>query len=111
MKKWFCGTCGYVWDGENPPDKCPKCGATKDKFNLIPDDKAQLIDKSRLTNDLHMKLEAMMSKVIKLADKGIADNLDPACVLIFNQLKTDAAFAKQKIKAEIQTHISKGKWG
>jgi rubredoxin len=111
MKKWVCGTCGYVWDGENPPDKCPKCGATKDKFSLIPDDKAKLVDRARLTNDLHMKLETMLNKVIKLADKGINDNLDPSCVLIFNQLKTDATFAKQKIKAEIQGHISRGKWG
>jgi len=27
MKKWRCGVCGYVHDGDNPPEKCPKCGA------------------------------------------------------------------------------------
>ena len=28
MKKWVCTVCGYVWEGENPPEKCPQCGAT-----------------------------------------------------------------------------------
>jgi rubredoxin len=111
MKKWVCGTCGYVWDGDNPPDKCPKCGATRDKFSQIPDDKAKLIDRSRLTNDLHMRLETLLNKVIDVADQGIKDNLDPGCVLIFNQIKQEAVFTKQKVKAEIQIHIGKGKWG
>ena len=26
MKKWVCTVCGYVWEGENPPEKCPQCG-------------------------------------------------------------------------------------
>lgn len=33
MKKWVCSVCGYVHEGENPPEKCPQCGATADKFN------------------------------------------------------------------------------
>jgi len=32
MKKWVCTVCGYVHEGPNPPDKCPQCGATADKF-------------------------------------------------------------------------------
>ncbi len=32
MKKWVCTVCGYVFEGENPPDKCPVCGAGADKF-------------------------------------------------------------------------------
>jgi rubrerythrin len=35
MKKWKCVVCGYVHTGENPPDKCPICGAGKDKFKLV----------------------------------------------------------------------------
>jgi len=35
MKKWKCTVCGYVYVGENPPEKCPICGAGKDKFKLI----------------------------------------------------------------------------
>jgi rubrerythrin len=33
-KKWICTVCGYVHEGENPPEKCPTCGAPAAKFNL-----------------------------------------------------------------------------
>jgi len=26
-KKYVCPVCGYVYEGENPPEKCPLCGA------------------------------------------------------------------------------------
>ncbi|MBS3758937.1 MAG: hypothetical protein KGY61_09775 [Desulfobacterales bacterium] len=32
MKKWQCTVCGYIHTGEAPPEKCPVCGADKDKF-------------------------------------------------------------------------------
>lgn len=33
MKKFVCGVCGYVHEGENAPDKCPQCGAAQTKFS------------------------------------------------------------------------------
>ena len=32
MKKWVCSVCGYVYEGENPPEKCPQCKAPASKF-------------------------------------------------------------------------------
>jgi rubrerythrin len=32
MKKWVCQVCGYVFEGENPPEKCPQCGVPASKF-------------------------------------------------------------------------------
>ena len=32
MKKWVCSVCGYVFEGENPPEKCPVCGVPGSKF-------------------------------------------------------------------------------
>ncbi|MET0018060.1 rubredoxin-like domain-containing protein [Oscillibacter sp.] len=32
MKKWICSVCGYVFEGENPPEKCPQCGVPGSKF-------------------------------------------------------------------------------
>ena len=32
MKKWVCQVCGYVFEGENPPEKCPQCGVPGSKF-------------------------------------------------------------------------------
>ncbi|MCD7730590.1 MAG: NADH peroxidase [Oscillospiraceae bacterium] len=33
MKKWICSICGYVYEGENPPEQCPQCKAPASKFN------------------------------------------------------------------------------
>jgi len=35
MKKWRCGVCGYVHEGDEPPKKCPVCGADKSEFTEI----------------------------------------------------------------------------
>ncbi len=35
MKKWQCSVCGYIHFGEEPPEKCPRCGAPKEKFVLL----------------------------------------------------------------------------
>lgn len=32
MNKWQCTVCGYVHQGETPPEKCPVCGADKTLF-------------------------------------------------------------------------------
>ena len=32
MKKFVCSVCGYVYEGENPPQKCPQCKAPASKF-------------------------------------------------------------------------------
>lgn len=32
MKKYICTVCGYIYEGERPPEKCPICNAGADKF-------------------------------------------------------------------------------
>ena len=32
MKKFVCTICGYVFEGEAAPEKCPQCGAPSEKF-------------------------------------------------------------------------------
>ena len=32
MKKFVCSVCGYVYEGEAAPEKCPQCGVPGDKF-------------------------------------------------------------------------------
>jgi len=32
MKKWQCMVCGYIHEGDEPPDECPVCGADKSEF-------------------------------------------------------------------------------
>ena len=37
MKKWECTVCGYIHEGEQPPETCPVCGADKSQFIEIKD--------------------------------------------------------------------------
>ncbi|MFH2044871.1 MAG: rubredoxin-like domain-containing protein [Pseudomonadota bacterium] len=32
MRKWECTVCGYIHTGNEPPEKCPVCGADRSKF-------------------------------------------------------------------------------
>ncbi len=32
MAKWVCSVCGYVHEGDQPPEQCPVCKAPADKF-------------------------------------------------------------------------------
>jgi len=35
MKKWECTICGYIHEGETPPDECPVCGAGPEYFEEV----------------------------------------------------------------------------
>ncbi|MBP3709052.1 MAG: NADH peroxidase [Treponema sp.] len=35
MKQWRCTVCGYVFTGDNAPDECPQCHASKSKFEEV----------------------------------------------------------------------------
>lgn len=34
-KQWKCTVCGYIHEGEQPPETCPACGAPKSQFVLL----------------------------------------------------------------------------
>ncbi|MCQ2402687.1 MAG: NADH peroxidase [Lentisphaeria bacterium] len=40
MKKYVCPVCGYVYEGEEPPEKCPQCGVPGSKFSVQEETKA-----------------------------------------------------------------------
>jgi len=37
MKKWVCPVCGYVHEGDTPPEVCPVCKASGSKFTEMKD--------------------------------------------------------------------------
>ncbi len=41
-KKFICTVCGYIYEGEHAPEKCPLCGAPASKFKEVPDGEAGL---------------------------------------------------------------------
>ena len=37
-KKFICTVCGYVYEGEHAPEKCPMCGVPASKFKEVKED-------------------------------------------------------------------------
>ena len=37
-KKWICTVCGYVHEGDTPPEKCPQCKQPAEKFKEVKED-------------------------------------------------------------------------
>ncbi len=39
MTKWVCTVCGYIHEGEQPPEKCPVCKQPAEKFKKMEEEK------------------------------------------------------------------------
>ncbi len=107
---WKCTVCGYLHEGAEAPEACPKCGAPKLKFTALTDEEAKKIYMSDRTNDIHMKIVDLAMKIYHLAEEGIELNLDPPCVDLFKKAKDEAWVLKQRSKAELAGHMSRGKF-
>ena len=35
MAKWECSVCGFIYDGDTPPERCPICKVPADKFTKL----------------------------------------------------------------------------
>ena len=111
MKKWKCGVCGFIFDGGEAPEKCPKCGAPKAQFTELDEAAATLIERSRHSNCLHSQLIMLARKIEEVCNDGIKDELDPGCVDVFKKTR-DMAWTMMKFAmTEQQLHTKKGKWG
>ena len=109
-KKWKC-VCGYIHDGAEAPSQCPKCGAPREKFTALDDAAARLVERSRHNNALHCRLVSLGREMERLCKDGIADNLDPGCVGVFNKTLAHSYEIMKLSMTEMQSHIAKGKWG
>ena len=72
MKKLFkCTVCSFIWEGEQAPDVCPKCGQPHDKYVEL---SQEIIDKvirawlqeKDLTKDKFHKIKNEIYKTYKL---------------------------------------------
>ena len=111
MKKLFkCSICGFICEGDEAPEKCPKCGFPKEKFVELTTEEADKVYNSDRTNDIHLEIITLADRIAKLSLEGIKINLDPTCLTAFEKAKNDAWTIKQISKAELASHMSKGKW-
>jgi hypothetical protein len=97
-------------EGPEAPDFCPKCGAPKEKFVALSEEDAKKVFDSDRTNDIHMEIIQLAMRIKDLAREGIELNLDPPCVEVFHHAHDEAWVIKQRSKAEIAGHVSRGKW-
>lgn len=107
---WKCSVCGYTHTGNEAPDKCFKCRAPKESFILLSGAEANKVFASDRTNDIHMEIINLGMRIKDLAEEGNIINLDPTCVALFKQAHDDCTVIKQRSKAEIAGHMSRGKW-
>lgn len=62
MAKYVCPVCGYVHEGDNPPEKCPVCNVPGSKFNKIEE-----------TGDLVFACEHELGSAKGLDERIVAD--------------------------------------
>jgi hypothetical protein len=109
-KKWKC-VCGYIHDGDEAPERCPKCGAPPERFALLDDAAAELVERSRRSNALHCRVVDLARQIERACKDGIDDSLDPGCRKVFER-SLDHAYEMMKLSmTEMQGHANKGKWG
>lgn len=107
---WKCEVCGLIKEGNVAPEKCPKCGAPKEKFSEMPKEAADKIYAADRTNDILMHINKSAAKITELCEEGIKIGLDPGCLASFNNSKNLAWDIKQVVKAEIAIHVGKEKF-
>jgi rubredoxin len=110
MSKFKC-VCGYIHDGAEAPETCPKCGAPKEQFVQLDEAAASLVERSRNTNCLHARVIDLCRQLELVCDAGIADKLDPGCVDVFTKVRANAWESMKLSMTEQQGHMGKGKWG
>lgn len=108
---WKCGVCNLIWDGTHPPDTCPKCSSPAEKYDLMTEEQWALVERSRLTNGLYARLLALIPEIEEMARQGVEDDLDPWCRALHQRILDDVEFWGKSIRAEINGHVNKGKWG
>lgn len=48
MKAYVCKVCGYIHFGEEAPERCPQCGAPKDKFEVKQEGASSYADEHKI---------------------------------------------------------------
>ena len=72
MKKFVCPVCGYVYEGENPPEKCPQCGVDGSRFTeQVSDEKTYVTE--------HVVGVGAKDKIDPEIYEGLVDNFKGEC--------------------------------
>jgi len=86
MRRWRCSVCGYIHEGDEPPEECPVCGADRTKFEEVTEaphegEKSEgLADKPRGTLSGRL-VEAMLQNHLHPISVHTPNGIVPAAVL------------------------------
>ena len=72
MKKWKCTVCGYIHDGDEPPEKCPVCGAGRDKFVEVEPEAEE--PKPEEPKPEHSKTDKPKAPEVEAQSSAVSDN-------------------------------------
>ncbi len=82
-----------------------------DKFAILDDTAAELVERSRHSNALHCRAVNLGRKLEAVCNDGLKDSLDPNCVKVFERSLQYAYEIMKMSMTEMQGHMAKGKWG
>ncbi len=71
MKKWVCPVCGYIYEGDQPPEKCPQCGVDGSKFTETQSDASYAT--------VHIIGEGAKGKIEDDVYEGLVANFNGEC--------------------------------
>ena len=80
MKKYICKVCGYVHEGDSPPDVCPVCSASSDNFKEVEESVDPSIKENNYLSEWKRKsdeLEVHMADIHQMAESGKAPVVEP----------------------------------
>tara|TARA_B100000315_G_scaffold150307_1_gene138996 strand:+ start:3727 stop:5142 length:1416 start_codon:yes stop_codon:yes gene_type:complete len=80
MKKYICTICGYVHEGDGPPDVCPVCKASSDNFKEVEESVDQPQKENNYLSEWKRKsddLEVHMADIHQMAESGTASIAEP----------------------------------
>ena len=92
MKKWRCTVCGYIHEGEAPPEKCPVCGADRSKFVEIVSEEEKIDAKidpieaepEPKKTDAETKISVPLSKYDRIYQLMVKHHVHPISVHVPN---------------------------
>ena len=70
MKKFVCPVCGYVYEGDSAPEKCPQCGIPGSRFTELQEDGLNFVCEHVIGVGAKDKVEADVYEGLKANFEG-----------------------------------------
>ncbi len=96
--KWYCTVCGYVHEGDQPPEQCPVCKQPASKFKLM-EEEAEYATVHKLGEG---KAEGVSEDIIK----DLKANFEGECAEVGRESLTERAIPKSR-KRSRDTRLKK----